>query len=200
MKHNNEKLTVELLIIFGLMRSSDICIFLFSGSNKTSATPIAYAINASEIFSISDFGQIFSMIFMIRSLPFGSFLKIWEKIFFSLDWFFHSFISSNVAFTLIGWRSYSLYISDFMREHNVPLTLRCCFKSYKKKLSLFIGFKILINNNTNLTKTYISVIMLFVCYGPCFLVKLREVRLVLIEQIFFGYILHFFLGRIHRFV
>jgi hypothetical protein len=67
-------------------------------------------------------------------------LNSWKKTFLNFGWFFQFLISSNGALTLMGWRSKSLKISDFIREHNVPLTLRCCFKSYKKKLPLFISF------------------------------------------------------------
>lgn len=140
MERNNAKLTVELFIIFGLTSSSNICILLFPGSNKTSATPIAYANEESEIVLRSAFGQIFSKTWTMRIFPSSSLLNSWEKTFLNLGWFFQRLISSNGALTLIGLRSKSLKISDFMREHNVPLTLRCCFKSYKKKLRLFISF------------------------------------------------------------
>jgi hypothetical protein len=83
LKRNSAKLTVEFFIIFGFTSSSDICIFLFSGFKKTSATPIAYAINISGTVSISDFGQSLSIILITRVFPFESFLKRFEKIFFS---------------------------------------------------------------------------------------------------------------------
>ena len=83
LERNNAKLTVELFIILGLTSSSKICILLFSGSNKTSATPIAYAIDESEIVLSSAFGQIFSNTWTIRIFPSCRLLNSWKKTFFN---------------------------------------------------------------------------------------------------------------------
>lgn len=84
LERNNAKLTVELFIIFGLTSSSNICMLLFPGSNKTSATPIAYANEESEIVLRSAFGQIFSKTWTMRIFPSSSLLYSWEKTFLNL--------------------------------------------------------------------------------------------------------------------